>query len=79
MEKIGKATKTIHAALESSSPDVAAIKKSAATIAELSAKSSGWFPPGTGPDVLARPALSPQSGRSRKTSLAKDRDFQQGR
>ena len=41
MENIGKSTKTIRAALESSSPDITAIKSSAATIADLAGKSSG--------------------------------------
>ena len=51
MENIGKSNKAIRAALESSSPDAAAINAPAATIADLAAKSKNWFPAGTGQDV----------------------------
>jgi cytochrome c556 len=76
MEKIGKATKTIHTAIESSSPDLTAIKSSAATIAELSAKSSGWFPPGTGQNVLHKTRALPAIWQKPEDFAAKDRDFQ---
>ena len=77
MEKIGKATKTTKQALVSSSPDLAAIKTSTATIAELSAKSSGWFPPGTGQDVLHKTRALPAIWAKPDDFAAKDRDFQQ--
>ena len=60
MESIGKASKAIHEQLAGSSPDLAVIRSSAARIADLSQKSSGWFHAGTGPDVGktgARPAI----------------------
>ncbi len=51
MEKIGDATKVAGRALRSDSPDLGAIRKSAATIAGFAPKVRGWFPAGTGPDV----------------------------
>ncbi|QIL02027.1 cytochrome c [Sphingomonas sinipercae] len=51
MEKIGKATKALRTQLGGSSPDLAAVKASAATIDALAPKVGGWYPPGTGPDV----------------------------
>lgn len=51
MEDIGDAFKLVGRELQGGSPDVAAIQKAAATIADGAGKSSGWFPPGTGPDV----------------------------
>ena len=50
MEAIGKATKAIKRELDGSA-DLATIRPSAAKIADLSQKASGWFPAGTGPDV----------------------------
>lgn len=77
MEKIGKSTKTIRAALESSSPDTAAIKSSAAIIADLAGKSSGWFPAGTGQDVLHKTRALPAIWQKPEDFAAKDHDFQQ--
>jgi cytochrome c556 len=51
MEAIGKATKTLGRELKGDSPDLAAVRAAAAKIAELAPKTSGWFPPGTGPDA----------------------------
>jgi len=51
MEDIGDAFKLVNRELKGGNPDVAAIQKSAATIATLADKSSEWFSPGTGPDV----------------------------
>jgi len=51
MEEIGDETKKITNALKSSSPDVGAIQRSAARIAELAGEARSWFPEGTGPDV----------------------------
>ena len=74
MEQIGKSTKTIKRALDSSSPDVAEIRKASATIADLSVKSANWFPQGTGPD-LGKTGAKPQIWQSHDDFLAKDRDF----
>ena len=51
MEEIGDAFKIVGRETKAANPDVAAIQKAAATIAEGAEKSSDWFPPGTGPDV----------------------------
>jgi cytochrome c556 len=51
MEAFGDETKKVGNALKSSNPDVAAIRQSAAKIAELAPKLDSWFPQGTGPDV----------------------------
>ena len=74
MEDIGKATKAIKRSLDSSSPDIAAIQKSAATIAELAAKSPNWFPQGTGPDVGKTEAKA-EIWQNYPDFAAKDRDF----
>ena len=74
MEQIGKSTKTIKRALDSSSPDVAQIQKAAATIAELAAKSPNWFPQGTGPDV-GKTGAKPEIWQNFQDFAAKDRDF----
>jgi cytochrome c556 len=74
MEQIGKSTKTIKRALDSSSPDEAEIQKAAATIADLSVKSANWFPQGTGPDV-GKTGAKPEIWQTHDDFLAKDRDF----
>ena len=43
MEAIGKANKAIKRGLEATPPDLAAVRASAAKIADLSQKASGWF------------------------------------
>ena len=60
MEKIGKATKALSREVKADAPDLATVRSSAATIAELAPKVSAWFPKGTGPDVgktHAKPAI----------------------
>ena len=51
METIGKTTKALKRELDSSSPNSAAVRAGAAQMADLSRKSSGWFPAGTGPEA----------------------------
>lgn len=51
MEAIGKANKELRRQLGNASPDLGAIRASAAKIADLSKQAGGWFPAGTGPDV----------------------------
>jgi len=51
METMGKTAKTIKGQLDSGSPDLGAVRASAAKIADLSSKADGWFPAGTGPDA----------------------------
>lgn len=57
MEDIGDAMKAAGKTLQSGSPDVALIQKSAATIADLAPEARSWFPAGTGPDVGKTHAL----------------------
>lgn len=51
MESLGDETKRINNQLKSPSPDVAAIRQSAARILKLAPELVSWFPQGTGPDV----------------------------
>ena len=51
MEAIGDAFKLVNRELKGDNPDIAAIRKAAAEIADGAAKAPGWFPPGTGPDI----------------------------
>lgn len=51
MEKIGDAMKLITRELKGDSPDLARVRRGAATIARLAPQALAWFPPGTGPDV----------------------------
>ena len=72
MEQIGKANKAIRDQLQASSPDLGIIRSSAAKIADLSQKASGWFHAGTGPDIGktgARPEIW-QNPRDFSTKLA---------
>jgi cytochrome c556 len=51
MEALGDAMKKAGTTLQSSSPDIDAVKQAAAQIAGLAPKLLSWFPNGTGPDV----------------------------
>lgn len=74
MENVGKANKAITQALKSDSPDLAIIRTSAAKLVDLAQQSSGWFPPGTGPDIGKTRAL-PAIWEKPEDFVAKDRDF----
>ena len=50
-EKIGDAMKVISRELKGDSPDLAAVRTNADTIATLAPQVKDWFPQGTGPDV----------------------------
>ena len=51
MEKIRDAFRDSGRTLKTANPDLAVIRKSAATMARLAPQIPSWFPPGTGPDV----------------------------
>jgi cytochrome c556 len=51
MEALGKAMRNLHRQLDSSTPDIHAIRAQTATMAAAGGKIPGWFPAGTGPDV----------------------------
>ena len=76
MEDIGDAMKILSRELKGDTPDLAAVRTNAATIAELAPKASGWFPPGTGPDVgktHAKPAIweKPEDFAAKSDAFAK--------
>lgn len=77
MEKVGKANKAIRQQLESGSPDLAVVRQSAATIADLASKSLGWFPAGTGQDILPKTRALPAIWQKPEDFAAKDRYFSQ--
>ena len=74
MEEVGKTNKAISQALKSDLPDLAVIRTSAAKLVDLAQQSSGWFPPGTGPDIGKTRAL-PAIWEKPADFVAKDRDF----
>ena len=76
METIGKSVKTIKQSLDSGSPDLAAIRAAAAKIDELAGKSSGWFPPGTGQDVLHKTRALPAIWEKPQDFASKDQGLQ---
>ncbi|MDQ2705706.1 MAG: cytochrome c [Pseudomonadota bacterium] len=77
METIGKSVKTIKQSLDSGSPDMGAIHTGATKIEELAGKSSGWFPPGTGKDVLPKTRALPAIWEKSEDFASKDRNLQQ--
>ena len=74
LEEIGDAFKLVNRELKAGTPDTAAIQKAAATIADGAGKSSGWFPPGTGPEVGKTRAL-PAIWEKPQDFAAKDAAF----
>ena len=76
MERIGKANKAASRTLKSGSPDLAVVRASAATIAELSAKTPTWFPAGTGPDI-GKTGAKPVIWEKPADFVAKDTAFRQ--
>ena len=75
METIGKANKSLRREIESGSPDAMAVRLSAAQIAQLSRKASGWFPAGTGPDV-GKTGAKPEIWQKPQDFAAKLHNFQ---
>ena len=75
MEKIGKATKALGRETKADAPDLATVRSSAATIAELAPKVSAWFPKGTGPDI-GKTHAKPAIWEKPEDFAAKTRDFQ---
>src|SRR6476661_4159163 len=75
METIGKNAKAINRELAGASPDLAVVRASAATIAGLSQKASGWFPAGTGPDV-GKTGAKPEIWQNQQDFAAKLSAFQ---
>ncbi|MEP6982133.1 MAG: cytochrome c [Sphingomicrobium sp.] len=76
METIGKNFKMLTRELGGPSPNLGAVRGSAATIAGLSKKASDWFPAGTGPEVGktgAKPEIwqNPQDFAARMSAFQK--------
>ena len=51
MEEIGDAMKLVSRELKGANPDLAKVRDGAGTMARLAPQVTGWFPPGSGPDV----------------------------
>ena len=75
MEAIGKAFKVLRREFDSGSPAVPMVRTSAAQIANLAKRSSGWYPAGTGPDV-AKTGAKPEIWQSPQDFAAKLSAFQ---
>ena len=75
MEKIGDATKAIGRTMKTDSPDLAVIRSSARTIAQMAPLVPKWFPAGTGPD-LGKTMAKPEIWQKPEDFAAKTRDFQ---
>ncbi len=75
MELIGKATKALKRELDKGSPDLGAVRASAAQMASLAQKSSGWFPAGTGPNV-GKTGAKPEIWQNPQDFAAKVAAFQ---
>jgi cytochrome c556 len=75
METIGKTNKALHREIASGAPNLAVVRASAAKIADLSRKASGWFAAGTGPE-LGKTGAKPAIWQNPKDFAAKLRDFQ---
>ena len=72
METIGKTNKVLHRELDSAAPNIGLVRQSAAQLQQLSRKASGWFAPGTGPE-LGKTGAKPeiwQDPRDFSTKLA---------
>lgn len=76
MEDIGDAFKLISRELKAERPDPAKLRANAAIIARLAPQVSGWFPPGTGPEVGKTRAKAEIWNKPRDFA-AKTRTFQQ--
>ena len=75
METIGKTNKAIHRQLQGGSPDPAVVRAGAAQIADLSRKTSGWFPAGTGAEI-GKTGAKPEIWKDPRDFASKLRNFQ---
>lgn len=75
METIGKASKAIKRAVDSSPADFATVRANAAKIADLSQKAGGWFHAGTGPDI-GKTGAKPEIWQNEQDFTTKLGDFQ---
>ena len=75
MEAIGKANKALKRELDAASPDLAVVRASAAKIADLSQKATGWFHAGTGPE-LGKTGAKPEIWQGQQDFADKLASFQ---
>jgi cytochrome c556 len=75
MEAVGKANKILRREVTAGSPDLAAVRGAAGSIAKLSGQSAKWFPKGTGPEV-GKTGAKPEIWQKHADFLARMRDFQ---
>lgn len=76
MEQIGDGMKLASRELKGDAPNLAKVREGAGTIARLAPQVSGWFPPGTGPDVGKTEAKA-EIWQKPQDFAAKTRNFQQ--
>ncbi len=75
MEAIGTTNKILRRELAADAPDMRAVRSVATSMAGLAAKSSRWFPKGTGPDV-GETGAKPEIWQNPEDFAAKRRAFQ---
>ena len=75
MESVGKANKILHRELTADTPDVAAVRGAAGSLAKLAGQSSHWFPKGTGPE-LGKTGAKPEIWQQPADFAAKLHNFQ---
>jgi len=74
MEGLGKAMKTLHRELDSSSPDINVIRTQTSTMASTAAKIPSFFPAGTGPDV-GKTRAKPEIWQKQDVFIQKSKDY----
>ena len=75
MEDIGKNNKVLRRQLTAGSPNLAAVRVAATTIAKHSVEASRWFPPGTGPNV-GKTGAKPEIWQKPQDFAVRLRNFQ---
>ena len=76
MEEIGDAMKLVSRELRSESPEPGRLRGGASTIARFAPQVSGWFPPGSGPDIGKTEAKA-EIWQTPADFAAKTNEFQQ--
>jgi cytochrome c556 len=74
MAALGDATKVIYTSLQSSSPDLNAIRQASAAIRQRAPKLVSWFSAGTGPDV-GKTRAKAEIWQKQQDFVLKARDF----
>ena len=75
MEAVGTTNKILRRELEADTPNLRAVRSAATSMAGLAAKSSKWFPKGSGPDA-GKTGAKPEIWQNPGDFAAKQRDFQ---